>query len=67
MVGEGALVHGCIVGDEAVVPARTRLFNRVHPHERRGPAAARPGSHLPVSASLPPVRPEPAPPTCAAV
>src|SRR5262249_9370884 len=67
VVGEGAVVHGCIVGDEAVVPPRTRLFNRVHPHQRRGVVAPRPGTHPPMSTPLPSLRREPAAPTCAAV
>jgi NDP-sugar pyrophosphorylase family protein len=30
-VGEGSVVHGCVLGNEAVVPSGSRLFNAVRP------------------------------------
>ncbi len=35
-VGEGSIVHGCVVGNDAVIAAGTRLFNVVRP---QGPHA----------------------------
>jgi NDP-sugar pyrophosphorylase family protein len=62
-LGEGSVVHGCVVGNDAVVPPATRLFHAVRPQEQsrpspflaplwgRGKAAARhaayPGPALP--------------------
>ena len=57
-VGEGAVVHGSVVGNEVVVRAGGRVFHDVHPrrtpepspllsHLRRLPARAVPGPALP--------------------
>ena len=74
VVGEGSLVHGCVVGNDVVVPPATRLFNvvcpqsHVHPglHGRSrspratsAPPAARPGPALHGGAS------RSGPPSCA--
>lgn len=38
-VGEGSVVHSCVVGNDAVVPAAARLFNVVRPEQRPKPAS----------------------------
>jgi mannose-1-phosphate guanylyltransferase len=40
-VGEGAVVHGCVVGNDAVVAPATRLFNVVHRQEQSPPSPLR--------------------------
>ena len=54
VVGEGAVVHGCVVGNDAVVPAAARLFNLVRSARDaasgRAPSVRRPGR--PVRASV---------------
>jgi len=37
-VGEGSLVHGCVLGDGAVVPSGDRLFNLVRPQPQAWPS-----------------------------
>jgi NDP-sugar pyrophosphorylase family protein len=37
-VGEGSVVHGCVVGNDAVVPPATRLFHAVHSQEPPKPS-----------------------------
>jgi NDP-sugar pyrophosphorylase family protein len=56
-VGEGSVVHGCVVGNDAVVPPAARLFHAVHsqeppklgrflaPMRRFGKAVASPAAH----------------------
>jgi mannose-1-phosphate guanylyltransferase len=41
VVGEWSVVHGCILGDDAVVPPLTRLFNVVR-SQQQNPAPSRP-------------------------
>jgi NDP-sugar pyrophosphorylase family protein len=41
VVGQGSVVHGCVVGNDAVVPPATRLFNVVCPQPQ-----AHPGPHV---------------------
>ena len=38
-VGEGSVVHSCVVGNDAVVPTSARLFNVVRPEERPKPTS----------------------------
>jgi NDP-sugar pyrophosphorylase family protein len=40
-VGEGSMVHGCVVGNDAVIPPGTRLFNVVRSHEPSPPGPLR--------------------------
>jgi NDP-sugar pyrophosphorylase family protein len=37
-VGERSVVHGCVVGNDAIVPPAARLFNVVRPPERPHPS-----------------------------
>jgi mannose-1-phosphate guanylyltransferase len=59
-VGEGAVVHGCVVAEDAVIPAAARLFNVVRPRPASAPGsgrahlAASPSSVVPPAAGLAP-------------
>jgi NDP-sugar pyrophosphorylase family protein len=43
-IGDGSVVHGCVVGNDAVIPTSARLFNVVRPE--RAPAAVSSRAYL---------------------
>jgi NDP-sugar pyrophosphorylase family protein len=55
VVGEGAVVHGCVAGNDADIPPAARLFNAVHaasPLQARGAATAHPAPSIPATARI---------------